>query len=386
MIYLDNMGSAPLDPRVRAAMDHVLDEGPGNPHATSHAAGWRAAEHVTEARRAIAGLLDASPSEVVFTSGATEANNLAIKGAALAGKRRTVAHSAIEHPCVIASANALAPLGFSVNSVTVTEDGIVDLEKLERLIDDDTSLVSVMLANNETGAIQPIAEIADLCLARGALLHCDAAQAFGRLAVSVKELNVDLLSLSAHKFHGPMGIGALYVREGVNIAPQMHGGSQQGGLRSGTVPVPLVVGMGCAAGIAVSDLESDIKRLSAFADSLYEQLSDAIEGLAMNGPSKGRVAGCLNIAAPGVDAEGWLLVCPGLAAATGSACASGDQRPSHVLTAMGASSDRIAGSIRLSFGRLNSATDVSGAAMELIAGLEKVAPQLLKRGASPVSQ
>jgi cysteine desulfurase len=380
MIYLDTMASAPLDPRVRGALDEALDCGPGNPHATTHTAGWRAAESFDAARRSVAALIGANASEIVFTSGATEANNLAIRGAAMGRARRRVVVSAIEHPCVLEAARALDHDGFTVSLAPVDGDGRLDIAAFERLVDADTALVSVMLANNEVGTIEPVAEAARIARAAGALVHCDAAQAAGRLPIDVGSLGVDLLSLSAHKVYGPMGIGALFVRNGVSVTPILHGGRQQGGLRAGTVPVALAHGFGVAADLAQSETASDDKRIGALSELFLERLSAGIPGLLLNGPTEKRLSGCLNVAAPGIDARDWLLACPDLAAATGAACASGDGRPSHVLRAMGLPAERIAGSIRLSIGRFTTADEIDRAAVVLRAG----AAQASRQGSGPI--
>lgn len=372
MIYLDAMASAPLDPRVRAAMDEILDRGPANPHATTHAPGWGAAATIDTARRAVAGLVGANASEIVFTSGATEANNLAIRGAVAGQTRRRIVVCAVEHPCVLEAARALERDGFAVSLAPVDAQARLDLEALDRLVDEHTRLVCVMLANNEVGTIEPVAEAARIAHAAGALLHCDAAQAAGRLAIDVADLGADLLSLSAHKFCGPMGIGALYVRGGVSLAPILHGGRQQGGLRAGTVPVALAHGMGVAAELAGAETASDARRLAELSDSFYETLRAAIPGLVLNSPQRGRLPGCLNVSVPGVEARDWLLACPGLAAASGAACASGDAGPSHVLAAMGLAADRIAGAIRLSMSRFTTRDDVERAGDMLVAGLAQV--------------
>jgi cysteine desulfurase len=386
MIYLDNMASTPLDPRVRSAMDQILDEGPGNPHATTHAAGWRAGEIVDEARRSVARAISAKASDIIFTSGATEANNLAIRGAVAGQTRRTIVVSQIEHPCVREAAAALTAEGFGVLQAPVSAEGVVNLDALADLIDNDTALVSIMLANNEIGSVQPLADIAAMCAGAGALLHTDAAQAFGRLPLDVGRLGVDFLSLSAHKAYGPMGIGALYVRDGATLEPIIHGGGQQGGKRAGTIPVALAHGLAAAAELAGGECEADFNRLSEYSDSLYERLSAAIPDLVLNGPRQGRLPGCVNISVPGLDAEAWLLACPGIAAATGAACASGDQKPSYVLRALGTDADRMAGSVRLSFGRFSTRSEVDDAADLLIEALAQVFPSALERGVSPVSQ
>lgn len=371
-IYLDHMSTTPVDRRVRAAMDAVYDLGPANPHAATHPYGWKASEALDEARRQVAGLIGASAPEIIFTSGATEANNWALTGVMRASRKHKIVTSAIEHPCVLETARALERQGHELVILPVDSEGLVDTEAVADAIDDDTGLVSVMLANNETGTIEPVAEIAQVCRARGVLCHTDAVQAAGRIPIDVEALGVDLLSLSAHKMYGPMGIGALYVRSGTRIEPLLRGGSQQGGLRAGTVPTPLAAGFGLATEIAGADLINDMSGLAELAELLYEDLCKGVPNLVAIHPDIRRLPGCLNIRVPGVAAEDWLLAAPGIAASTGAACASGVSGPSHVLRALGLSAEEAAGSIRLSLGRATTREDVEFAAACLVEGLAKV--------------
>ncbi len=367
-IFLDHNATTPLDPRVKAAMDAFLEGGPGNPHSVSHALGWRAREAVDEARRQVAGLIGARPEEIVFTSGASEANNLAIQGA-VEGRQGAVLCSAIEHPSVLEPVRHLASRGFRCGSIPVSSKGLVDPDALSENLFGDTLLVAVMAANNEIGTLQPVAGIGRLCRARGILFHCDAAQAAGKVPLDVAEIGCDFMSLSAHKLYGPMGIGALYVRQGARLSPVMHGGAQERSLRPGTVPAPLAVGFGEAARLAAAEMDEEAVRLRALRDALLEKLRAGLPGLRVNGSLEHRLAGNLNLRVEGADAEDWLLNCPGLALSTGSACASGRQAPSEVLQALGLSVEAAAGSIRIGLGRFTTAVEVDQAAAELCHGL-----------------
>lgn len=349
-------------------MDSFLEGGPGNPHSVSHALGWRAREAVDEARRQVASLIGARPEEIVFTSGATEANNLAIHGA-VEGRQGEVLCSAIEHPSVLEPARYLANRGFQCGSIPVSAEGLVDSAALAERLTGNTLLVAVMAANNEVGTLQPVAEIGRLCRARGILFHCDAAQAAGKIPLDVAEIGCDFMSLSAHKLYGPMGIGALYARPGAVLSPLMQGGAQERGLRPGTVPAPLAVGFGEAARLAAAEMEEEAARLCILRDRLLEKLKAALPGLQVNGSLEHRLAGNLNLWAEGADAEDWLLNCPGLALSTGSACASGRQAPSEVLQALGLSVEAAAGSIRIGLGRFTTEADIDQAAEELYRGL-----------------
>lgn len=375
-VYLDHMSTTPVDPRVRAAMDAVYDLGPANPHASSHRYGWKASELLDEARRQVAGLIGASASEVLFTSGATEANNWAISGAVRASGKRKLVTTAVEHPCVLETARALERDGHELAVLPVDGEGLVDPGAVANAVDQDTGLVSVMLANNETGTIEPVAEIAHLCRSQGILCHTDAVQAAGRIPIDVEALGVDLLSLSAHKMYGPLGIGALYVRSGVAVDRLLHGGAQQGGLRAGTVPAPLAAGFGQAAEIAQGCLADDMGALADLAELLFDELRKGIPRLVALHPDIRRLPGCICVRVPGVTGEEWLLATPEVAAATGAACASGTSRPSHVMVALGLSAEEASGSVRLSVGRTTTREEVEFAAARLIEGYAKAAAGL----------
>jgi cysteine desulfurase len=368
-IYLDYQASTPLDPAVGAAMRPYLDGWVGNPH-SDHAFGWDAASIVDDARAAVADLIGADPGEIVITSGATEANNLGMRGLihAAARHRNHVVVTAIEHKCVLASALSLREHGFDVDIVPVEPNGIVDPDRIERALRDETVLVSIMLANNEIGTLQPVAEIAEVCRARGIVVHTDAAQAVGKIPVDVVRLGVDLLSLSAHKIYGPQGIGALYISRDCPVAlqPLILGGAQQDGRRAGTVPVLLCAGLGIACKIAGERMTSDHAQALRLRTLFLDALRSELPNLAVNGDSEKRLPGNLNIRLPGCDAESLLVRLRGqLAASTGSACNSGLIEPSYVLLALGLTLDEANSSIRFGFGRFTTVDEIERAVAAL---------------------
>lgn len=366
LVYLDHQATTPLDPRVREAMRPWLDgENVGNPHSAMHRAGWRAADAIEAASAEVAALIGARPGEIVFTSGATEANNLALFGASRAGS--SVVASAIEHPSVLDALPELERRGRRTRVVPVDGDGRLRLDQIEPVEDGD--VVSVMAANNEVGTLQPLAEVAALCGERGALFHTDAVQLLSTAELDVRATGIDLLSLSGHKLYGPMGIGALYVRDGVRLEPQLFGGGQQAGIRPGTLPVALCVGLGEACRIACEERESDAARLVALREKLLDRLGAAVPGLVRNGSAEHGLAGCLNVTFPGIDAEDLLLDLPELALATGSACSTGAPGPSHVLLAMGRTPEQAHASIRFGLGRGTTDDDVAFAAERIAAAV-----------------
>jgi cysteine desulfurase len=369
-VYLDHHATTPLDPRVLDAMLPYFTERFGNPHSTQHAYGWRAEQAVEQARAQVAALIGALPEEVVFTSGATEANNLAIRGiAARAGDRRHFVTCATEHPCVVATCRALRRDGFEVLELPVRADGLLDLDRLRAALRQDTALVSIMTANHEIGVLQPVAAIAQICHERGTLLHTDAAQAAGRIPLDVRALGIDLLSLSAHKLYGPKGIGALYLRRGLRIAPLFAGGGQERGLRPGTLPTPLCVGFGQACALARQEMPAEAARVRALRDRMYEGLRQALPDVRLNGAAEPRLPNNLNLCLPGADAEDLLAGLPDLALATGAACASATQEPSPVLRALGLSDEEIQGSIRIGLGRTSTAAEVEFAIERIVVGI-----------------
>jgi cysteine desulfurase len=375
-IYFDHNATTPLDPAVAEAVCRVLREDFGNPSSVHHF-GQRAKALLDDARSAVAALIDADPGEVVFTSGGTEADNLAIRGAAEAlepaGRRHLIA-SAIEHEAVLMTLKALAHRGWKTTLLPVGASGIVSIEALREALTDETALVSVMVANNEIGTIQPIAELAALAKSRGALVHTDAVQAIGKIPVSVKRLGVDLLALSAHKFNGPKGAGALWIRRGVRLTAHMTGGRHERNRRAGTENVPGIVGLGVAAAVASAKLRQEAERIAALRDRLEAGILSGVPGTQVNGAREPRVPNTTNVSFEGVEAESLLigLDLEGIAVSTGSACSSGTLEPSHVLRAMGFSAHRTQNSIRFSLGAGNTVDDVDDALDRLPRVVEKL--------------
>lgn len=375
-VYLDYQATTPCDPRALEAMLPWFTERFGNPHSAQHAWGEEAADAVEAARVEVARLIGAEPREVVFTSGATEANNLAIKGAwrFRRAERDGVVTLATEHKCVLESVAALEREGAKVTILPVGPDGLVELARLEAAVTERTGLVSVMAVNNEIGVIQPLAEIASIVHAKGAWLHCDAAQAAGKIPFDVRALDLDLVSLSAHKLYGPKGIGALFVRRRprVRLEPLFEGGGQERGLRSGTLPTPLCVGFGRAAALAREELESESARLWSLHRRLKERLRAALPDLVFNGHAERRVPGNLNVSVPGLSAEALLKAVPDLALSTGSACSSAEVEPSYVLRALGLSDALAAAGLRIGLGRGTTVAEVDFAADRLIAAVRRL--------------
>lgn len=373
-IYLDNNATTALDERVLDVMLPALRH-LGNP-SSAHRAGQAARDWVEAARCQVAALLDASPREVIFTSGSTEANNLALKGVvqgADSGRRRVVS-ATTEHPAVLETLRALAAEGVEVVLVGVDRQGIIDLEHLAATVDDRTLLVTVMAANNETGVLAPLRQVAEIVHATGALLHTDATQLPAWGAIDVDALGVDLLSVSGHKMHGPQGIGALYVRRevGWRLRPVQHGGGHERGLRSGTLNTAGIVGLGAAAEIAASEGLPSARRARALRDQLHRELQDSAGPVILNGHPVNRLPGTLNLAFPGADADAVIAGCPTVAIATGSACSTGHPGPSHVLTAMGVNEDQAACSLRFGLSRYTTAQEIASAAALVAASVARV--------------
>ncbi len=373
-IYLDNQATTPCDPRVVAAMLPYFSEAFGNPHSVEHALGREAEAAVARARAEVAALIGATPREIVFTSGATESNNLAIKGAArfaarMENPRRRLITLATEHKCVLQATADLAEEGFEPVFLPVRPDGRLDPEALRMALATPTLLVSVMAANNETGVLQDITALAALAHQAGALFHTDAAQAVGKIPIDVTAQGIDLLSISGHKLYGPKGVGALYVRHRprVRLAPLISGGGQERGLRSGTLPAPLIVGFGEACRLAGAEMAAEAERLAGLRERLLARLSDAIPGISVNGSREHRLAGNLNLAFPAARAETLLADLPDLCLSTGSACSSAAVEPSYVLGAMGVPAEVAARSLRIGIGRFTSAAEIDLAAAMLIA-------------------
>jgi len=372
VIYLDYNATTPLDPRALAAMLPYLQGAFGNAASRNHRLGCEAAQAVEQARSQVASLIAADPREIVWTSGATESNNLAIKGLsacpAYAGKRHLIT-ALTEHHAVLDPCRALESQGYEVTYLTVDSQGRIDLEALRGAIRDDTLLVSIMHANNETGVLHPLAEISALCGEAGVLLHTDAAQSLGKEPVDVDAMGVHLMSLSAHKIYGPKGVGALYVRRRdprVRLEPLIHGGGHEGGRRSGTLNVPGIVGFGAAAQLCGEQLPGEKTRIAALRDALQDRLQNVISSCVVNGGGAPRLAGTLNVSFPDVEADKLLAGLSELCASTASACTSAAVQPSHVLGAMGLDDGLIAGSMRLSAGRFTTPDEIQKAADMLI--------------------
>jgi cysteine desulfurase len=375
-IYLDHQATTPLDQRVRAAMAPFFNDLFGNAASSSHEFGREAARAVDRARAQTAELIAADRREIVFTSGATEANNLAIKGCVLASgeARPHVVVSAIEHPAVLDCAAFLAHEGAEVSYVGVDGTGTIDLDVLRGAIRPSTVLISVMAANNEIGTLQPIHEIGELARSHGILFHCDAAQAMGKIPIDVNVAQIDLLSISAHKFYGPKGVGALFVRRDppVRLTPLVHGGGHEGGLRSGTVNVPGCVGLGEACELASLVMAEEAARLSDLRKRLADALYARLDRVEMNGHPERRLPGNLHLTFDGVDAEPLMARCPELAVSSGSACASAAPTPSHVLEAIGRSAEQAECSLRFGLGRFTTKDEVDAAAGMVIEAVEAI--------------
>lgn len=383
-IYLDYAATTPVDPRVAETMMGclTLTGNFGNPASRSHLYGWRAEEAVENARAQVAELIGADPREIVWTSGATESNNLALKGAAHTrradGRGAHIITSRIEHKAVLDVCAQLEREGFEVTYLDPGSDGIVDPEQVVAALRSDTILVTIMHANNEVGTINDIAAIGQICRDHDVLLHVDAAQSAGKILIDVKALRVDLLSLSAHKFYGPKGIGALYVRRRppLIIEAQMHGGGHERGMRSGTLPTHQIVGMGMASALANAEMTSESARILLLRNRFFELVS-GLEGVSCNGDIERRLPGNLNLSIAGVDGESLLLALKDIAVSSGSACTSASLEPSYVLRAMGVPDALAQSALRFSFGRFTNERDIEVA----VALLSKVIPALRAKSA-----
>ncbi|CAL8351247.1 cysteine desulfurase [Gadus morhua] len=361
-LYMDFQATTPMDPRVLDAMLPYQVNYYGNPHSRTHAYGWESERAMEVAREQVANLIGADPREIVFTSGATESNNMSIKGVArfYKAKKRHVITTQTEHKCVLDSCRVLEAEGFSVSYLPVKANGLVDLELLEASFRPDTSIVSIMTINNEIGVKQPIREIGGMCRARGVFFHTDAAQAVGKIPLNVTKDNIDLMSISAHKIYGPKGVGALYVRRRprVRLEALQSGGGQERGLRSGTVPTPLAVGMGAACLVAQEEMEYDHQRVTMLSNRLINKLTSELADVILNGDPKERYAGCVNLSFAYVEGESLLMALKDVALSSGSACTSASLEPSYVLRAIGADEDLAHSSIRFGIGRFTTAEEV----------------------------
>jgi cysteine desulfurase len=386
VVYMDCHATTPVDPGVLEAMLPYFSQQFGNAGSINHAYGWGAQAAVDAARESIAAAIDAEPKGIVFTSGATESNNLAIRGVCEREPRKGqhLVSVATEHRAVLDPLRRLARRGFDVTLLPVAphgrEDaGLITAQQVAEALRPDTLLVSVMLANNEIGAIQPLAEIGALCKDRSVLLHCDATQAVGKVPVSVEQLQVDLMSFTAHKMYGPKGVGALYVRRHqphVRLAAQIDGGGQEGGLRSGTLNVPGIVGFAKALEISVSEMESESRRLRTLRERLYAGICRSLEGVSLNGPSlerpDWRLPGNLNLSFTGVDGDVLMTSLTDLAVSSGAACTTANPEPSHVLRALGLTDDQARASLRFGLGRFNTEADVDLAIASVTAAVQRL--------------
>jgi cysteine desulfurase len=379
-VYLDNHATTRTDPRVVEAMLPYFTEHYGNAASVSHSFGWEAEEAVERARERLAPAIGAESREIVFTSGATESNNLAIKGMAQAVRRRGnhLVTAASEHKAVLDPMKRLAREGWEVTIVDCDEYGRVSVEAVAEALTDRTVLVSIMAANNEVGTINLVAEIGRLCHERRIIFHTDAAQAVGKIPIDVQGDAIDLLSISAHKLYGPKGIGALYVRRRdpqVRLQPLLHGGGHERGFRSGTVPVPLVVGMGAAVELAGARMDEEASRLRSMRDRLHEAIGSRVQGIRLNGHPTDRLPGNLNLSFVDVDGEALMMAMRDVAVSSGSACSAADPEPSHVLRAMGLSEDLARSSLRFGLGRFTTEAEIAFAAEAVASAVERLRSQ-----------
>ncbi|HKW17213.1 MAG TPA: IscS subfamily cysteine desulfurase [Terriglobales bacterium] len=377
-IYLDNHATTSIDPRVLKEMLPYLTEKFGNAASRSHLFGWAAAEAVEKARQQVANLIGASAEEIIFTSGATESDNLAIKGVAEAyrAKGNRIITIAAEHKAVLDSCKRLEKYGYRVTYSPVRSDGLVDLGELRQALDHATILVTIMAANNETGVLQPIEEIGDICRQNGVIFHTDAAQAAGKIPIDVSKQNVDLLSISAHKIYGPKGIGVLYVRNKIDLAATIDGGGHERGMRSGTLNVPGIVGLGMACEICQEEMGRESQRIGALRNRLKDKLIAALKDVHVNGSFEHRLPGNLNMSFAGVDGEELMTSIDEVAVSSGAACTSAHVEPSYVLKALGLSDELAQASIRFGIGRFNTEAEidyVAGRVIETVRQLRELA-------------
>jgi len=375
-IYLDYQATTPMDPRVLEAMMPYFTHKFGNSGSRSHAYGWEAEEGTEKARGQVAKLIGADEKEVIFTSGATESNNLAIRGVAEFYKDRKnhIITTVTEHKCVLDTCRHLEQQGFEVTYLPVRQDGLLDLDMLRAAITDKTVLVSVMAVNNEIGVIQPLAEIGKICREKKVFFHTDAAQAAGKIPLDVEALNVDLMSISGHKIYGPKGIGALYVRRKprVRLVPMIVGGGQERGFRSGTLPTPLCVGLGEAAEICMKEMDAEAKRLKKLQERMLNGLRAKLTDIVVNGDLEHRIPGNLNISFAYVEGESLMMGIKNLAVSSGSACTSASLEPSYVLRALGVEEEMAHTSLRIGLGRFTTEHEIDTAVDELVRHVTKL--------------
>jgi cysteine desulfurase len=376
MIYLDCHATTPCDPQVINAMLPYFGELFGNPSSTVHEAGRKADNAIKQARRQVANLIGSMPKEIVFTSGATESNNIAIQGLVRGsnGSRKRIVTTHIEHKSIINQCNVLKENGYEIIYLPVNQTGIVNVNDAEKMINEDTLVVSIQTANNEIGTIQPITDLVEIAHRHGAYFHTDAAQAVGKIPMDVETYGVDLLSISAHKMYGPKGVGALYVWGGayaLPIKPLVQGGGQEYNLRSGTLNVPGIIGLGKASELSLENLEGEMVRIASLRDMLEEELMTKVE-VKRNGAIDNRLPGNSNLTFPGIDAEALLINTPDLAISTGSACTSGAPEPSYVLEAVGLSREDAYSSIRIGLGRFTTENEINKTVGIIVGALKKL--------------
>lgn len=361
-LYLDAQATTPLDPRVLDAMMPYSVSYYGNPHSRTHAYGWESEQAVEHARKQVADLIGADPKEIVFTSGATESNNISVKGVGRFYKKnkKHIITTQTEHKCVLDSCRSLESEGFEVTYLPVMKNGLIDMEQLEAAIRPDTSLVSIMTVNNEIGVTQPMGEIGSLCRKNKVFFHTDAAQAVGKIPLDVNDLKIDLMSISGHKIYGPKGVGALYIRRRprVRVEPIQSGGGQERGMRSGTVPHVLAVGLGAACEVALEELEYDHKRVTELSNRLVNGITDGLTHVIRNGDPDHSYPGCVNLSFAFVEGESLLMALKDVALSSGSACTSASLEPSYVLRAIGADEELAHSSIRFGIGRFTTEEEI----------------------------
>ncbi|CBK24185.2 Cysteine desulfurase Nfs1 [Blastocystis hominis] len=371
-----NQATSRMDPRVLQTMLPYFTEDYGNPHSRTHIFGWSAAQAVEKAREQVAQLIGASAKEIIFTSGATECNNIAVKGVAqfYKGKKNHIITTQTEHKCVLDSCRWLSERGFDVTYLPVQKNGLINLDDLENAITDKTSLVSVMGVNNEIGVVQPLKEIGAICRKHGVHFHTDCAQMFGKLPLDVDAMNIDLMSISGHKCYGPKGVGALYIRRKprVRLEPLMSGGGQERGYRSGTLPTPLVVGLGKAAELCKEEMEGDLKRIKRMADGFIDRIQRELPDVTLNGDREHRWPGNVNLSFSCVEGESLIMAMPNIAVSTGSACTSASLEPSYVMRALGVPDELAHTSIRFGISRFTKEWEMEKAADIIIAQVKRL--------------
>lgn len=374
--YMDFQATSPMDPRVLDVMLPWLSQNYGNPHSKTHMFGWDAEKAVEEARGQVASLVKADSREIIFTSGATESNNAAIKGVMRFYKdtKDHIITLVTEHKCVLDSCRQLEREGFNVTYLPVQSNGLVDMQLLRDSITDKTTMVSVMFVNNEIGVIHDLKAIGDLCREKGCFFHTDVAQGIGKIPIDVNAMNIDLMSISGHKFYGPKGIGALYVRRRprVRLSPIINGGGQERGLRSGTLPSPLIVGLGKAAELCREEMEVDFEHVKALSKRLYDGITSQVSDVVLNGDLERRYPGNVNLSFAYVEGESLLMGMKDLAVSSGSACTSASLEPSYVLRALGVSEDMAHTSIRFGIGRFTTEKEIDFAVSQTVSQVEKL--------------